>query len=154
MSAPTAASRNSGKLTDGSASGIMDAASVGAVSGTPAAAALSPIGRRESQPAPPPSVANSPGSPVKIVHEPKLILSTRPIYPEIAKRSNIQGTVVVLAELDANGNVVGTKAVSGPIILCHAAVDAVRHWKYEPAVIDGKAGAAQVSISIDFSLKR
>ncbi|MBZ5698266.1 MAG: TonB family protein [Acidobacteriia bacterium] len=154
MSAPTAASRNSGKLVDGSVPGITDLASAGAASGAPAGAMLSPIGHTESQPAPPPPGVGSSGSSARVVHDPKLISSTRPLYPELAKQSNVQGVVVVFAQVDASGNVTGTKAISGPILLRQAAVDAVRHWKYDPAIINGKPAAAQVTVSIDFHLNQ
>ena len=153
MSAPTVAGRNSGKLVDGSVPGITDLASAGAASGAPAGAMLSPMGHTESQPAPPPGVSSS-GASARAVHNAKLISSSRPVYPELAKQSNVQGVVVVFAEVDASGNVAGTKAISGPILLRQAAADAVRHWKYDPAIIDGKPAAAQVTVSIDFHLNQ
>jgi hypothetical protein len=30
----------------------------------------------------------------------------------------------------------------------------MRHWKYEPALVNGKPAAAQVTVSIDFRLNQ
>ena len=70
----------------------------------------------------------------------------------MAKQSNTQGTVVVSAEVDAKGNVTSVKAVSGPVTLRQAATDAVRQWKYSPALIDGKPASAQVTVDVQFRL--
>ena len=154
MSAPTAANRNSENLGDGSVVEITDVASTNVGSGVPAGAMLSPIGHTESQPAPPPLGVGSSGSSAKAIRDPKLISSTRPLYPELAKQSHIEGTVVVFIEVDASGNVAGTKATSGPLLLRQAALDAVRRWKYAPALINGKPAAAQATVNIDFHLNQ
>jgi protein TonB len=74
------------------------------------------------------------------------------VYPTFAKQSNVQGTVVVTARVDPKGNVVEANAVSGPPFLRQAATDAVRQWKYSPALIDGLPAGAVVTISLDFRL--
>jgi TonB family protein len=154
MSAPIAASRNLGKLADETVPGVADLASSRAATGGPAGAMLSSMRYMEGQPAPPPPGIVSPRSSAGAVHDPKLISSTRPQYPDLAKQLGVQGVVVVSAEIDASGNVAGAKAVRGPILLRQAAVNAVRHWKYDPAITNGKPAAAQVTVSIDFRLNQ
>jgi protein TonB len=70
----------------------------------------------------------------------------------MAKQSGVQGTVVVSAEVTPSGNVGNVKAVSGPMFLREAAIDAVKQWKYSPELADGKPVSTQVSINIDFRL--
>jgi protein TonB len=60
--------------------------------------------------------------------------------------------VVITAQVDARGGVTDIKAVSGPAALRQAAIDAVRQWKYSPALIDGKPASAQVTVDVQFRL--
>jgi protein TonB len=71
----------------------------------------------------------------------------------MAKQANVEGDVLVSAEIDAAGNVVQAKAVSGPMFLQQAAVDAVRQWKYEPATLDARPSSTHINIKIQFRLK-
>ena len=151
MSSPTAPRQNLAKLSEGPAPTVPDVASAVALGGAPASSMLSPVVRMENQPAPPPSLGSS-GSSSRVTRDPKLISSTRPEYPLLAKQTSIQGRVVVSAEVAANGNVTGVKAISGPMLLREAAIDAVKQWKYAPELIDGKPVAAQVTIGVEFRL--
>lgn len=103
-----------------------------------------------AQPAPPAGPAPTPRA--KTVQEPQLISSTHAIYPPFAKQSNVQGKVVVTASVDAKGDVVAVTAVSGPPFLRQAAMDAVKQWKYSPALIDGRPASAQVTVTLEFRL--
>src|SRR5271157_4674546 len=55
-----------------------------------------------------------------------------PVYPEIAKRMKIDGSVKVEVTVDADGKVSDVKTVSGNRVLSSAAEDAVRKWRFEP----------------------
>jgi protein TonB len=150
MSGPTAESRNVGRLVDGSIPVMADTA--GPMMANPAGAMLPTVARAEMPPAPPVPVAAS-GSAAKAGREARLISSTRPAYPPLAKQSNVEGDVLVSAEIDENGKVTGAKALSGPMFLRQAAVDTIRQWKYEPALVNGKPAPTQVSVKIQFRLK-
>jgi protein TonB len=153
MSAPTAESR-AGRLVDGSVPNIADVTTTSAVMGTPGGGLVPSIAHTENQPAPPVAFASASATPTaKVARDPRLISSTRPVYPAMAKQSNVEGDVTISADIDATGKVVGAKAVGGPMFLRQAAVDAVREWKYEPALVNGKPGAAQITIKIQFRLK-
>jgi TonB family protein len=56
-----------------------------------------------------------------------------PIYPELAKRMRVSGTVKVAATVAPDGTVSATKVVSGNHMLSGAAEDAVHKWKFAPA---------------------
>jgi protein TonB len=165
MSSPSAPSQNLAKLGEASApaADIASAATAGTV---PPAGLLTSAGRISNPPAPP-APALAPASPapaapvvaapvpvpaVKTVREPKLISSTRAVYPATARQSNIQGSVTVSASIDTNGKVVAAKALSGPILLRQAAVDSVSQWKYSPGLIDGKPAPSQVNVSVEFRM--
>ena len=151
MSAPTAESR-SGRLVDGSVPNITEVTTTSAVIGTPGGGLIPPVSHTENPSVFPAVVAGSVSS-LRTVSEPKLITSTRPVYPPLAKQANVEGDVLISADVDPSGKVVGAKAVSGPMYLREAAVDAVRNWKYEPATLNGKPTTGQITVKIQFRLK-
>jgi protein TonB len=76
---------------------------------------------------------------------------TQPAFPEEARTAGIQGKVRVELTVDATGAVVRARIVEG---LGHgldeAALEAVRGYKFEPAVRCGKAVSATFTIAIRF----
>lgn len=56
-----------------------------------------------------------------------------PVYPDVARRMSITGTVKVLVVVAPNGNLKSTKVVGGHPLLVNAAMDAIKRWKFEPA---------------------
>ena len=60
--------------------------------------------------------------------------------------------MVVDALIDTTGNVTTAKVISGPVLLQQAAVETVRHWKYEPARLDGQAVAMHLTVTVRFRL--
>lgn len=54
-----------------------------------------------------------------------------PVYPELAKKMSISGTVKVAVVVGSDGTVKSTKVLGGHPLLVDAAVDAVRKWKFE-----------------------
>jgi protein TonB len=76
-----------------------------------------------------------------------------PGYPLIAKNQHLEGDVRVDAVIDVNGRVTATKAVSGPVLLQQAAVDALRQWKYRPATLNGKPVPMHLSVTIRFRVR-
>ncbi len=72
-----------------------------------------------------------------------------PIYPEIAKRMRVSGSVDIEATVDPNGNVSDAKAVGGNRLLAPAAEDAVRKWKFDPG-----SGTTKVKVEVNFALSQ
>ena len=56
-----------------------------------------------------------------------------PIYPDLAKRTNITGIVKLKATIGPNGSVKSVEPLGGNPVLIKAAQDAVTKWKYAPA---------------------
>jgi periplasmic protein TonB len=152
MSGPTAESRNVGRLVDGSVPVVENAATASPMNLNPAGAALPTVAHADAPPAPLVAMVGS-SSAAKIARDPRLISSTRPVYPPMAKLSNVQGDVLVSADVDANGTVIAAKALSGPMFLRQTAEDTVRQWKYEPALVNGKPAPGHVSVKIQFRLR-
>lgn len=78
--------------------------------------------------------------------------NAEPKYPAAMLRAGVGGAVVVVAEVDAQGNPVDVRVVerSGERDLDRAAVNAVRQWRFEPAMRNGKAIATSVKVPVDF----
>jgi protein TonB len=57
------------------------------------------------------------------------------------------------ALIDANGRVTTMKVVSGPTLLHQAAMEALHHWKYQPASLNGNAVPMHLTVTIQFRLQ-
>lgn len=77
-----------------------------------------------------------------------------PKYPPRALRAGVEGSVSVRVEVDANGNATDVQVVerSGERSrdLDRAVTDAVRKWRFEPAMKDGKAVPGAVVVPVEF----
>jgi TonB family protein len=60
----------------------------------------------------------------------------QPLYPELARKMNITGTVKVQVVVAPNGTVKDAKVVGGHPVLASAALEAVKKWRFEPASIE------------------
>jgi len=86
------------------------------------------------------------------IQPPKLVKTVKPVYPKIAKQAHVEGSVILEAKADEQGNVVETRVLRSIPLLDQAAIDAVRQWKYEPMVIDGKPHQAVFTVTVRFTL--
>jgi len=82
-----------------------------------------------------------------------LIHQISPVYPEQARQSRVQGTVVLRAIIGKDGNVHGLRVVSAPsALLIGSSIAAVSQWKYKPFLIKGKPVAVETKIRVIYSL--
>lgn len=63
----------------------------------------------------------------------KIASRVTPVYPDLARKMHIRGTVRVEAIVRPNGSVKTTRVLGGNPVLVDAALDAVGKWKFEPA---------------------
>jgi protein TonB len=79
---------------------------------------------------------------------------TQPHYPNLAKRRNQQGVVVLEVCLDERGQQRALQIVrsSGVESLDEAALEAVADWHFRPETVDGRAVPSRVQIPIEFAL--
>ena len=63
----------------------------------------------------------------------KVATRVAPVYPELAKKMHIRGTVKVEAIVRPNGTVKSTRVLGGNPVLVQSAEDAVAKWKFEAA---------------------
>jgi periplasmic protein TonB len=81
-----------------------------------------------------------------------LIKKVDPSYPLSAKQMHVQGTVQLEANIGKNGSVTNVKSLSGDANLAHAAIDAVKQWKYKPYTLNGEPVEIQTQITVNFKL--
>jgi TonB family protein len=81
-----------------------------------------------------------------------LIKTVSPDYPASAKKSRLQGMVVVQALIDKNGDVEEASLVSGDLLLGTAALEAVKKWKYKPYLVNSQPVEVETQIVVNFSL--
>lgn len=79
------------------------------------------------------------------------ITKVQPIYPELARRMNVTGTVHVEIVVDTAGKVISAKAVDGSPVLRGSAELAVKQWRFKPSMMNGKPVISSRTVSIVFS---
>ncbi len=68
----------------------------------------------------------------------KIVNKVMPVYPELASKMQIRGTVKLEVVVAPNGKPRFTQVVGGSPVLAKAAVDAIEKWKWGPAPAETK----------------
>jgi TonB family protein len=68
----------------------------------------------------------------------KVVSKVLPVYPDLARKMQISGTVRVEAVVAPNGKLKSTTVIGGSPVLAAAAVDAIDKWKWAPAPQESK----------------
>ena len=84
----------------------------------------------------------------------KAVKKVKPIYPEMARVAQVQGTVRLKAKIGRDGEIQRIDVESGPPLLIEAAKEAVLQWTFEPAVLDGDPVEDVTHINVTFALAR
>src|SRR3546814_935893 len=102
--------------------------------------------RPPAPPAPPQNISASVDISSKNMNPPR--------YPPAAVRAGIEGTVILIIDVDANGNVVdvSVERSSRNRDLDRAAIAAARKWRFNPSVVNGQKAAGRVRVPVDFTL--
>jgi TonB family protein len=86
----------------------------------------------------------------------KAVRSVPPEYPQSALQRGISGSVLLSYTVDVNGATKNIQVVqSSPSgVFDHAAVGAVRHWRYAPMVVNGSAVEVPTRTLVRFELPK
>ena len=79
-----------------------------------------------------------------------LIKRVQPKYPPAALATHAQGEVQIEATIDKEGKVTNLKVLRGDPVLAHAALEAVRQWRYKPYYLDGEPVEIETQITVNF----
>jgi TonB family protein len=89
----------------------------------------------------------------KLQSAPRAIYSPDPEYSDEARHANIQGTSVIALTVGTDGQAHDVRLVRG---LGHGldenAIEAVKTWRFEPTIKDGKPVAVSIKAEISFRL--
>ena len=87
---------------------------------------------------------------------PEVVIDVKPTYTAEALQARIEGTVWLLAVVEASGDV-GAVTVRQSLDTEHgldnAAIEATRQWKFKPGTKDGTPVPVEVTIEMRFALK-
>jgi len=86
------------------------------------------------------------------IEPPKLLKEVAPVYPEIARQAQVEGTVILEIKADEQGHIVDVRVLRSIPLLDMSAIEAVKQWKYEPLVIDGKPRPVIFTVTVRFLL--
>ncbi len=87
------------------------------------------------------------------VSAPRVLENPSPDYSEEARKAKYQGTVVLWLIVDADGRPRNVKvARSLGMGLDQKAIEAVRRWKFQPALKNGTPVAVQINVEVNFHL--
>ncbi|MCK5734700.1 MAG: energy transducer TonB [Candidatus Latescibacteria bacterium] len=110
-------------------------------------------------PPPPPAAAEAPPPEddeiVPFWHvesPPELVHAVPPIYPEIARKAQMEGKIFLHLLVGKNGQVEEVKFIKGPEIFKEAAIKAARQFRFSPALQNDKPVRVWMAIPIDFKL--
>jgi len=137
-----------GGIPGGVAGGV-----VGGVSGGVAGSILGGVPPPPPPPPPPRPVKREPMRVGGNVQESKLIKKIEPVYPELAKRARVSGTVILTVTVDEEGSVADIKVLKGHPLLDDSAVAAVRQWKYSPTLLNGEPVPVIATVTVIFNLR-
>jgi protein TonB len=85
---------------------------------------------------------------------PVLLVKVEPSYPQVARRAGLGGRVTVRAVIAENGDVESVEVFASTNPLFNdAAVDAVRRWRYRPALMNGRPVRVYFSVRVDFLVR-
>jgi len=76
-----------------------------------------------------------------------------PPYPSLAKTNRVQGTAIVVIDIDPEGHPIFAEALEGPPELLLTALDYALQWEFEPARLNGKALYARFKLNMPFRLR-
>ena len=102
-----------------------------------------------------PGPAVRPGPPLRIsngVIAGLLVQPIQPVYPQIARITRTEGTVVVEAIISRSGRIESAHVLSGPSLLQPAALEAVRAARYRPYLLNSEPTEVQTTINIIFHM--
>lgn len=77
-----------------------------------------------------------------------------PTYPVEATAAGIEGAVSAEITVNEQGIVTDARVLNSNPVLDEAALKAVREWRYDPTIVDGKAVPVKMNVTVNFTLSR
>lgn len=87
------------------------------------------------------------------IRAPRKIVDVSPVYPELARQIRQEGIVILEATIDARGVVQSATVLRSVPFLDQAAIDAVRQWRFEPALLNDQPIPVIMTVTVRFTLR-
>ena len=84
---------------------------------------------------------------------PNKIVDVAPAYPPVAQRARVEGVVILEAVIDAQGRVASVRVLRSIALLDEAAVDAVKQWRFTPALLNAEPVPVVMTVTVNFTLQ-
>jgi protein TonB len=84
---------------------------------------------------------------------PHKIVDVPPVYPPVAQRARVEGVVILEAVIDAQGRVASVRVLRSIALLDQAAVEAVRQWRFTPALLNTEPVPVVMTVTVNFTLR-
>jgi TonB family protein len=84
-----------------------------------------------------------------------LVTKIVPAYPPLARQARVQGEVVLDVGISKEGTIETIevpRTQAGHPMLIPAAIDAVKHWRYKPYLLNGEPVPVHTQVTVNFSL--
>ena len=88
------------------------------------------------------------------IQEPKRLKHVEPVYSLLARKTRLEGIVILECTISTTGAVTQVKVLRGIPMLDEAAVEAVKQWVYTPTLLDGVPIPVVMTVTVSFSLRR
>jgi protein TonB len=85
------------------------------------------------------------------VRAPTKLVDVKPVYPDDARRANVQGVVIIEIVIDTEGRVRDARILRSIPLLDDAALEAVRQWEFTPTAMDGVPVPLAMTVTVNFS---
>ena len=100
-----------------------------------------------------PPTRRDPVRPGGDIRPPTKIKHVAPLYPSIAQSNRVQGTVILEAVINEQGEVSQVRVLRSVMLLDEAAMNAVRQWRFTPTLLNGQAVPIVMTVTVSFQLK-
>ena len=104
-------------------------------------------------PPPPPPAPIPPMRLHQGMKAPYKIVDVPPVYPAVAQRARVEGVVILEAVIDAQGRVASVHVLRSIALLDQAAVDAVKQWRFTPALLNAEPVPVVMTVTVNFTLQ-
>lgn len=105
-------------------------------------------------PPPLPEVSHKPIRVGGTVRQPQKVRDVKPVYPQLALISRVEGVVIIEATIGADGRVVNARVLRTAHLLDSAALEAVRQWEFTPTLLNGVPVPVIMTVTVAFQLGR
>ena len=87
------------------------------------------------------------------ITRPERVRDVQPVYPPLALRAGVGGTVILEAVIGPDGTVQDLRVLRSIPLLDGAAIDAVRQWLFTPTLLNGEPVPVVMTVTVTFRLR-